>query len=165
MIEHDVEDVMRSVFGNAKGKTVAIPQSYFNAIQVASGRGHPKSTVESYTDTIEWTDEPANVNINGIDPVVLPIPVFIVASPKPVTQEIFPDFDKEGFWESQGEYANRINCCVGTLRKYRETDSGVAWSKCGTLGKDKHGNIFRRENGKSNSSYLYFVRSDASDRK
>jgi len=163
--EHEVEDAIHGIFGNAAEKPVTISQPEASVIQAAIKTRHPQSSAGAYNTPVGLADEPANVNLNGIDPIVLPIPVFIVESPNPVPLKDFPNFDSEGFWESQAAYANRMRYSVSTLRKYRETNSGVAWSECGTLGKDKHGNIFRKKNGKPNSSFLYFVRDDVSDRK
>jgi len=36
--------------------------------QAASGKGIPKSAVVAHQESIEWTEEPANVNINKVAP-------------------------------------------------------------------------------------------------
>ena len=86
IIGHAIGGVLHSVFGYTKEKpaTISQPHSHAYPMHTANGNGHQKSAVEAFSDLIEWTDEPANVNLNGIDPTVLPIPVNVVAQPKPV---------------------------------------------------------------------------------
>jgi hypothetical protein len=109
-------------------------------------------TVEQYQHDIEEANEPADVIVRNKKQEA--IPVYLVDQPKFITKETCPT---DGFWVSQKEYANRAGRSVGTLQKYRETDNGAVWSPCGTWGKDKQGNIFKKKGDKTNSSYLYFV--------
>jgi hypothetical protein len=142
----------------------------------ASGQGSPKSGMtaaeEAYQASIEWTDDPAEVNVNNpkeiSDPIVAAIEKQTAVLEKAyfgkesgtLTQEHYPA-DKEGFWEPQKEYADRMNLKESTLQRYRETSNGARRSKDGTWGIDKAGNIFKREGDKPNSPYLYFVNHDS----
>ena len=177
IIEHGVEDAIGGIFGNTKGlPPVSIPPSVpnvTNQIQVA-------------------------VNINGVDPAVLPIPVCLVDQPTPVATvtdvpivaaikentaafekyaarfdetfpppepeplkpEILPDFDNDGFFESQEQFASRTGWSESTLKKHREKQNNPVWFQDGTMGKSKVGHFFRLVSHKHNSPYEYFVYHD-----
>ena len=85
---YKAEDVLHSIVDHTKEHPAAISQSVLTATQAASGNGHTKSAVDAYNDSIEWADEPANVNINRIALGVLPIPVNVVDQPKPIISAV-----------------------------------------------------------------------------
>jgi hypothetical protein len=146
-------------------------------IQAANGRGVPKSAVEACQESIEWAEEPANVNIEnpkGIsDPIVKAIdkqtkeiqkqtailenlknePKSVYLTDKPITtKSLQKPNEKDGFWEPQTDYATRVSLEVKSLQKYRETKEGMVWAEDGTWGIDGQKHICR----KVGRSYDYF---------
>ena len=158
--EHEVVDAIHSIFDRANRRT--IPQSDYvaNRKQAAIGEGHLQSAIATYNASVVLADEPANVNINGIAPVVLPIPVYLVELPAPVVSEDLPDFDKDGFFEPQELFANRTGWSERTLENHREKKNNPIWFENGTIGKSRAGHFFRTINNKHNSPYEYFVYHD-----
>ena len=65
VIEHDVEDTISGIFSKINGNPSPNSSTDYQ-MQVASGKGHPKSAVEAHNASIEWNDEPAHVHLNGI---------------------------------------------------------------------------------------------------
>jgi hypothetical protein len=76
-----------------------------------------------------------------------------------LTQEDYPD-ETKGFWEPQKLYASRMKISENTLKRYREKSNGVKWSQDSAWGKDKVGHVFKKENDRPNSPFLYFVYDD-----
>ena len=152
-------------------------------MQAASSRGNPKSAVEACQESIEWAKEPARVIVKNKKPIItsespdsplvevinklnerLDKTFIIEFAPdeiKSLLPEDCPIEGKEGFWESQKEYAFRIDKEESTLKQYRQTKNGVKLSKDDTWGMDKAGNIFKKTGDKTNSPFLYFVRHDS----
>jgi hypothetical protein len=138
-------------------------------MQAATGVGVPEIIV-AYQASIEDSDGSVpNVNLNNPKDISNPVveavdrltehlvKVFPFDESKLLTPKDYPD-EKEGFWETEKDYAVRVKLAEKTLKRYRETNNGVRLSEDGTWGMDKNDNVFKKENDKSNSPYLYFVR-------
>ena len=67
----------------------------------------------------------------------------------------------QGRWVSFGDFSNRkINSAHYTKRTLQTYRNKVTWSqKTPTIGRDRGGNILKRDGDKPNSSYQYFLQS------
>jgi hypothetical protein len=166
MIEHDIEDTISGIFDSMREKPVTITQSASNVanqIQAVININRIDSTLrKAYREDTS----------SAIFPIVAAIKENTVAFEKYATRldgtfhllereshlsEDLPDFDKDGFFESQELFASRTGWSENTLEKHRETKSHPVWVKDGAVGKSKAGHFFRAVNDKPNSPYEYFV--------
>ena len=79
---------------------------------------------------------------------------------KSLTSKEVPDFDKDGFWETQEKFAKRTKYSESTLKKHREAVSNPMPLEGSTIKKSSVGHFFRAITVASNSSFEYFVYDD-----
>jgi hypothetical protein len=84
-------------------------------------------------------------------------PILVDFAPEKETPpEDLPDFDNEGFWESQRKFAKRTKYAVSTLRKHREAKEEPTWYS-GTIGKTSVGHYIKKIRDGQKPLYEYFV--------
>jgi hypothetical protein len=170
-----------------KGKPEKVEQiesgsgNYPSQTQAATGVG-VSGIVKAYEASIEKSDgTPANVRDNdAIDAInkntdamneqtafmkeslLKSIPIHFSEESESPSREDIPDFAKDGFFETQREFANRTGYAMDSLNRHRETNRGMVWlNEEKTLGMSEVKHFFQKTSNKSNSPYKYFVYHDA----
>jgi hypothetical protein len=123
---------------------------------------NPKDLTSPIVKTLQQTHELLEKQNSLIENNTAPQPVYYVDNPKDATlkPEDCPVEGKDGFWETQEQYAERVKLTVGTLTAYRKTSEGAKWSSDGTWGTSKKGRfVFKKiEPNNPSSEFMYFVR-------
>ena len=149
-------------------KSVACPTDSPFQIQAANGNYAPEIVIDGNLTAIgDTTGKPLHVRDDSVIEVVkehveatreqteLLKKIYLGDESKFLAQKDYPD-ETKGFWEPQKRFAIRMALTENTLKRYREKNNGVKWSEDKTWGKDKVGNIFKKENDRPNLPYARF---------